>query len=382
MPLETNITHRLPAAMSDELIEILTDLMPNQAAAEEAARAIGEDQGDPYLPEVIWTLTNHRCQAPEARQLWDGIVAHTEELTTTLGRHVGYRVAALDYFSNILRKSARPRVVHPELLEHLYQQATNDALTGLANRRYFRARLVDEIARAQRYNNTFVELLFDIDNFKSINDTRGHAEGDRILVAIADAIRDSIRDSDVGARWGGEEFAVLMPETSKEGGTLVAERIRILVQSSLKQDGVTISGGVAAFPTDGRNDNDLFQFADRSLYQAKTEGKNQICTGPSERRASARLQKEHPLRVAPVGAEDWVLEATTTNISEGGLAFNYDRSLWVADEVRGSVVINDKQAEFEGRIAHIKETSDDAFAIGVAFTNMSDADRELLAGAR
>ena len=152
--------------MPEELKDILTEVLSTPEAARDAADLIESNQGQEILPELIWNLTTQRCDPADTERIWEGIVTHNEELTSKLGRNPGLRVAALDYFSNVLGREAHPQSAHPELIEHLFQQATNDALTGLANRRYFKARFRDELNRARRYATPFTLLLFDVDDFK------------------------------------------------------------------------------------------------------------------------------------------------------------------------------------------------------------------------
>lgn len=166
--------------------------------------------------------------------------------------------------------------------DQLYKQATCDPLTGLANRHYFERELHRFISIGARYQRAFAMLMLDIDFFKKVNDTYGHAVGDHVLQAIANILLHSVRDQDVAARFGGEEFAVLLPETTLQGAAIVAERIRMTVESGDFaalgcQHGVTISIGISEFPINGGQPEDLVKRADAALYEAKTSGRNRIC---------------------------------------------------------------------------------------------------------
>jgi len=375
MTISANLTSVAAIAMRKELVAILSEVLPSRELVENASRQILDHEGNMFLPDLLWTLTNYRCEQEEATQHWRGLLQHRHTLIQSLDRDPGLRVVALDYFTNVLGKAVRPRVAHSELLEHLFQQATSDALTGLANRRYLRARTQDELMRARRYRTSFVQLLLDIDHFKEINDSRGHDEGDRVLQRVADCIRDSVRDSDIAARWGGEEFVVLMPETTKKGGTVVAERIRSTVEAELRAEQVTVSGGLAAFPVDGDTEAALFQFADRALYQAKAAGKNRVYLTPAERRSFPRLVRQYPFQIMPVGAEQWILQSETDNVSQGGFGFRHPGLQWVAEEIRGFIDVDRQPVDFRGRIAHLEETPADEYGIGVEFTDIRDEDR-------
>jgi len=161
------------------------------------------------------------------------------------------------------------------------QQALVDSLTGLANRRLCGAALEKELARAQRFKEPLTFVLADIDDFKLINDRWGHPTGDEVLKAFADRMRESVREIDLAGRWGGEEFALLLPGTDLEGGRRLAERIRkqVAAQEVEAPDGGTItvsaSFGVASFPAAG-NPKELVAAADAALYEAKHSGKNQV----------------------------------------------------------------------------------------------------------
>ena len=153
--------------------------------------------------------------------------------------------------------------------------ASIDPLTGLFNRRYFDTRLEAELQRARRHGEPLTLLMVDIDNFKAINDEHGHVVGDRLLRCVSERLRRGVRIFDVCARYGGDEFAILMPSSSVDTAVLVAERIRTSVRGHCTQSatGVTVSIGVAH--SDGR-ERELLSLADRALLEAKAMGKNAV----------------------------------------------------------------------------------------------------------
>jgi diguanylate cyclase (GGDEF)-like protein len=162
------------------------------------------------------------------------------------------------------------------------QQAVTDALTGLANRRQFFDALGRELERAQRFEQETALILFDLDDFKTVNDTLGHLAGDAVLHAVARTVQGLIREIDVAARYGGEEFAVLLPQTDREGAANLAERLRIAIAEVRVEfagktiEGITASFGVAAGPDAGTTQLDLIAIADAALYAAKHRGKNTV----------------------------------------------------------------------------------------------------------
>ncbi len=153
-----------------------------------------------------------------------------------------------------------------------------DSLTKLYNRYYFNIVINQEIARSKRYKIDLSILILDIDHFKKVNDTYGHAIGDIVLVEIADIIKENIRNTDTGVRWGGEEFIVILPSTDIEGSAIIAEKLRSKVETSSfsKAGKITVSIGYASFKN---NEDDLFRRVDRALYKAKEAGRNKIVAG-------------------------------------------------------------------------------------------------------
>ncbi|MCS6884157.1 MAG: GGDEF domain-containing protein [Acidobacteriota bacterium] len=167
--------------------------------------------------------------------------------------------------------------------EKLYQQATRDVLTGLWNRSYLNNELDKLISVSNRYRRVFSVVILDIDHFKSINDTYGHDIGDIVLKVTAGIVMSQLRSHDTAARFGGEEFVLLMPETPLEGAQIAAERIRLSVASYdftnlgyPKQ--VTVSLGIAQYPLCGSTADELIKRADEALYRAKRSGRNRSCT--------------------------------------------------------------------------------------------------------
>jgi diguanylate cyclase (GGDEF)-like protein len=182
-----------------------------------------------------------------------------------------------------------------ELMEanrRLNELSITDGLTGLSNQRYFLRELETEFGKALRYGRSLALLLFDIDHFKDVNDRYGHPCGDHVLKNVAALLKGCLRNSDIAARCGGDEFAVILPETNKSKAAEVAEKLRRhLEKSRFAWNGdsfsITCSIGVAAVSDRGiDNWNALLESADRSLYRAKREGRNTVVAINSRRRPS------------------------------------------------------------------------------------------------
>ncbi len=185
------------------------------------------------------------------------------------------------------RRTRRYADEHKRLVLELNRQAHTDYLTGVNNRRYFMALSEQELNRAIRYNNPLSMLMMDIDFFKQVNDTHGHKAGDHVLKKLADVCRETMREVDIVGRIGGEEFAILLPETGKEKSIEAAERLRVALEKAKVPQEVggmpiqfTVSIGVASLVSKDDNLDVLLSLADKALYAAKETGRNKVCVAP------------------------------------------------------------------------------------------------------
>jgi diguanylate cyclase (GGDEF)-like protein len=174
-------------------------------------------------------------------------------------------------------------MINRRLMDEQRSKANSDGLTGLITKRYLQELLGEEIHKAETSHAPVSVFIFDLDHFKKLNDTHGHLTGDRVLKETAEVIRKTVREGDLPARWGGEEFLVVLPATPKEGACRAAEKVRdALARHTFHDDEgeaiarVTLSGGVATFPDDGRTQSELVGAADEALYQAKRAGRNKV----------------------------------------------------------------------------------------------------------
>lgn len=163
--------------------------------------------------------------------------------------------------------------------ERVRHMAYVDGLTGVFNRRYFEIRVAEEIERAKRYTGAMSLIMVDIDHFKRLNDEFGHLMGDDVLRQISTIFTQNLRKVDVACRYGGEEFAIIVPETTGEDAYYVAEKLRKAIQAAVFPGvprPVTISAGVASYPANGEARDELIKAADEALYQAKQSGRNTV----------------------------------------------------------------------------------------------------------
>jgi len=183
--------------------------------------------------------------------------------------------------TKVLRDELRKKNLQlEEVLSNMETLAMTDQLTGLFNRRHFESAIVKEFSRTVRYGNPMSCLMIDIDHFKRINDDYGHHTGDEVLKEISQLMVGCIREADTVARWGGEEFIIMLPETTKESALQVASRLLTSVSThkfALLSKQVTVSLGLASIPEPSIDSSEkLIAASDRALYEAKANGRNRV----------------------------------------------------------------------------------------------------------
>lgn len=227
----------------------------------------------------------YRCKKSDGSFLWiedsGAVVEHTSDGKPA--RMMGVYTDINDKWN--LEQLVAKRTKELELINKTLEQklkqvehnASFDIVTGIFNRRVFESRLKQEIGRAARYDYALSIILLDIDKFKSFNDNYGHSVGDEILRKLANLLSENVRNYDIVARWGGEEFAIILPNTTKTQAAIKAEKLRTLIVNNLKHDNQTLtcSFGVSTLePSD--NSNSIFIRADKALYLAKDNNRNNV----------------------------------------------------------------------------------------------------------
>jgi two-component system cell cycle response regulator len=262
---------------------------------------------DRRLPDMDGAVLCHELKAiPEFRNRYVIMLTGEDEQEDKIQ---GFDLGADDYITKpfqypelMARIRAAKRIIdlQKELIEankRLELLSITDGLTKLHNHRHFQDELARAFDESQRYQRPLAMAMADIDFFKKINDTYGHAVGDEVLKAVAKIFRESIRSTDLAARYGGEEFAVMMPETELDAAITFAEKMRSLIaaQPVMTQAGpvpVTVSIGVAAVPyTRTHMAKELIVAADKALYRAKRNGRNQV---QAEKRREGLARVTHP----------------------------------------------------------------------------------------
>lgn len=240
---------------------ILADVLMPKLDGYELARRVRSDPQTKFIPVML--QTNVQSEAEDVRRGAEvGALAHITDPTDL----------------DLLLAHVRTLLDFKSYLDSCREEAFTDYLTGLANRRHFEKELQKEVGRSHRYDRTLCLLWLDIDDFKQINDKYGHGTGDEVLRTFARVLQRGIRGIDTAARVGGEEFAVLLPETEFEAGCEVAERLhseirRLKIQ---KIERVTASIGVASYPLHAKSSGGLIAIADAAMYEAKREGRDRI----------------------------------------------------------------------------------------------------------
>ena len=212
-----------------------------------------------------------------ARALQALSVDATTKISIDAPGHLNVPLAILVLFVGGLINLAQIRLVLGRVLQHLTTQAQTDALTGTANRRGLTQYLAEVHSRAQQGGHGYVVLMVDIDHFKAVNDQHGHAEGDKVLKRVAQNLRDGLRIGDVVARWGGEEFCVLLPRIGVAEAHALAERMATQIAATGKPR-VTVSIGVAEVQVRSEDADEVIRRADVALYRAKQAGRNRVVT--------------------------------------------------------------------------------------------------------
>jgi diguanylate cyclase (GGDEF)-like protein len=210
------------------------------------------------------------------------IEGKTDEVGSLLGNFSKLFETIEQQANEINRFATRLDAAYKELESthtRLRETSFKDEVTGLYNRRFFNVRLEEELSRHRRFNHPVSVVLLDLDGFKAVNDEMGHTVGDDTLRDVSQILRKHSRGINVVSRYGGDEFAVLLVETSKAGAHLYAERIRDVIARFRFKHGkpITASLGIASLPDDDvSSGDDLFKMADEALYTAKRSGKNQV----------------------------------------------------------------------------------------------------------
>ncbi len=277
----------------------------------ESLDGVDESVRGPFLRSFFRTIAQIDLTDAQSIEYWERILIRRRELSENLGRRISLKTALVD----VLASTSFLRV--PILVEYadfkkLQINAATDALTGLYNRRLFDEYCDKELNRAKRYAQQLAVVILDLHKLKEVNDQHGHLQGDEVLQLAASTLRKTLRASDFSFRIGGDEFALLLPQTDPEQALTLCHRIRSQYEldlSPMQLDiGVTLDFGVAVHPVDGDQKSALMNLADQRLYQMKISGR-----AKSGERQPETFPPPQPVSPRPEGRGAWPApEATRT----------------------------------------------------------------------
>jgi len=321
--------------------------------------------------ELIFLLCRLHFGEEEALLCWRQALAHRESMQERLGSPVDLRVALVSYFLQVNRKLENPMIIELKLFEQAQASVYRDELTGLYNYRFFSEFLPYEILRAERASAPLSLVMIDVDDFKQYNDGNGHEAGNVVLREVAHLLAAASQKADITSRYGGEEFALILPSTPKKDAQLVAERLRVRIEEHrffnqhLQPSGaLTVSLGVATFPGDARETGELIRCADRAMYAAKADGKNRVWLHGDSLRSYRRVSADVQGSFRILAGEGTPF--TCINLSEGGMQMLTDRSVPTGALIEANLLLPEPQEPvlITGRVVQVHETETGGYVIG------------------
>ncbi len=383
--------------IKEELLAVLDEDVRNKKRILEKFESIKNEKGITPYSALFLILTHLPIEENEAKRHWSAILDHRQKLSQLSEREVGLRVALFDYFINLNQMIEYPKIIELSLFEKFDRSDHLDFLTDLPNQRFFQKVLSTEMKRSKRYHLKCSVVILDIDDFKDVNEKFGSLIGDILLKEISMIVRNSIRDIDTVARFSGQEFALLLPETGRLGSYIVSERIRISIENHFKRRKVngaplllTLSGGISTFPEDGVTVDEMIDLAQQALYQAKAMGKNSINIYFKERRNFIRFDVDHKtFRLEILKENEKSSERATVpqwessqNISRNGILFISNRIFTIGESLEICFLEEDNEVlKIQGRVVRIEELEREnagKYEVGVAFLYQGDQQEETL----
>ena len=320
----------------------------------------------------------------EAKIHWKNIIDNFDLVRNQLNREIGLRVAIVDYFINHTEMMKEPIVVELRVFKENEKLALVDSLTGLFNKRFYDITVKKEYKKALRFNQIFSLVLLDLDDFKKVNDTKGHLFGDEVLANFGQLLSFSSREEDIICRYGGEEFIAILPETTGDGALLYAERVRKILKEDdfFNKHEITFSGGVSTFPYNGKDLDELFKAVDKSLYAAKYAGKDCTIKSTGDKRRFKRFNKAWEIRYQCLGDsfdKAHVEQVITQDISIGGLKFESKEDLKIDSPILISLDLPDNdELVISGKIVWVRRINAELLSYGVKFNDVDAKDANKL----
>lgn len=281
--------------VEDSFYELLIDTLEG---LDQGARAL-------FLQRLLKSLTQLDLSESLSLEYWDRTIERRRELSDILGRPVSLKTALVDFLAgtNALRI---PILMEYDELKKLQINAATDPLTGLYNRRFFDEYFEKELNRAKRYENHVALIILDLHQFKEVNDRYGHLRGDQVLQLAATTLRSSMRTSDYAFRIGGDEFALLLPQSDREQAATLGRRVRANFEAAVAPLNVgpeiSFDYGLAVHPEDGDQTDVLQHIADQKLYRMKGVGREGSRRAASQRAAEQSAPSPEPAQPSTAAA--------------------------------------------------------------------------------
>ena len=368
------------------LLQFLREEFTNRTLSEGLWQNLEEQYGERLYPELLYYLTQTQFGPDDAKRHWRSIIAHRDELTKELGRDVGLRVSLADYFINVHPTVNNPIIMEINLFLKQEERAFRDELTGLFNRRFFNRMFQQELERGRRYQEPVSLLIVDVDHFKEFNDNYGHPSGDQALVELAAALEKTCRSIDHLTRYGGEEFALILPRADQTEALCAAERLRFAVEEheflGRSDLHLTVSIGTATYPIDAEEGLELLEKADKALYEAKRGGRNCISGASADKREHPRYTIDLNMVFHDLQNPARQGELRTKNISVGGMLGKTTDNIGQGDSIlfRLHADASDAVRTLTGRCVHVSQDENDQelFFIGIRFELKNEEERKYL----
>jgi len=348
-----------------------------------------QQHGDIICRIILQIIVSIDLSPDKAMECWDNIVGHQARMSVALGRQIRLLPAACDYLSEFADEPHELKLVDDISFQQVVNDSTHDPLTGIYNRNYFDKSLEQQVSLARRHDNELSIVFLDVDNFKDVNDSFGHHAGDKTLQIICRVVSKQKRQTDIFARFGGEEFILLLPHTGNIEALILAERIREKIgQQVISSNGdsfsVTISGGIASFPVNGQSVDDLLLCADSALYQAKGAGKDNIAQYKMDKRRYLRVGFVQQIKIKALGFQEAEqFSGRSKDICSGGILFENFQPLAIGLRIQVSIPMqNVEPLLLIGTVVRVEAFAEDRYDIGmsISFKEMEKIANHEIAG--
>ena len=346
--------------------------------------AIAGSGGRSLYHALLRELAPVDLRPEETAEQWRQVVERQKEMTARLGRPVDIRAALLDWLleSEVVQ---RPKIVEGRKFEELRESVHRDGLTGLHNFRFFEEHVERELSRCSRRMVPLSLAMIDVDYFKQFNDAHGHDVGNQALIAVSRAMTHCVRQNDVCVRYGGEEFSIVLAETTKSEALDAMRRLRQVVEEELdKISGIdlpsllTVSIGVATFPGDAIDAPALVRAADKALYESKSGGRNQVRGFNDNTRSYRRADIGLDGKLRFDSGEECPFR--TTSVGDGGFSASLDGAREPGSVLEASLEVpgHETPVRVTGRVGYAFARTGGSVETGVRIIDIDSDGRDAL----